>query len=128
MGEKKRLSSSRRPGTLNSEADWLSRNFTDASYFSLDPIVAMSLFAKWGVPEIDLFASRASRKCRRFYSFLPDPGACAVDAFAQDWSGIFGYAFPPFNMVGRVIRKAEARQQHEEKKGGEGGVEAPQGS
>ncbi|KIH69452.1 hypothetical protein ANCDUO_00200 [Ancylostoma duodenale] len=103
---KLRLLACFRPGTLNSEADWLSRNFTDASDFSLDPIVAMSLFAKWGVPEIDLFASRASRKCRRFYSFLPDPGACAVDAFAQDWSGIFGYAFPPFNMVGRVIRKA----------------------
>ncbi|VDP09734.1 unnamed protein product [Heligmosomoides polygyrus] len=61
---------------------------------------------RWSAPSIDLFASRWNAKCSKFFSFLPDPNASGVDAFAQEWSGIYGYAFPPFNMVGRVIRKA----------------------
>ncbi|VDP55623.1 unnamed protein product [Heligmosomoides polygyrus] len=95
-----------RPGSQNTKADRLSREFKDSSEFSLDPIVVKSLFIRWGTPTIDLFASRNNAKCRTYFSILPDPHCQAVDAFKQPWSGIFAYAFPPFNLVGRTIRKA----------------------
>ncbi|EYC23896.1 hypothetical protein Y032_0014g2204 [Ancylostoma ceylanicum] len=95
-----------RPGVENVRADALSRNFEDSSDFSLDPVTAMSLFQRWGVPEVDLFASRSNAKCQKYFSFLPDPDSTAVDAFKQSWLGISAYAFPPFSLVGRVIAKA----------------------
>ena len=30
-----------------------------------------------------------------------------MDAMSTDWSSDFFYAFPPFNMIGRVLRKIE---------------------
>ncbi|RCN31307.1 hypothetical protein ANCCAN_22915 [Ancylostoma caninum] len=95
-----------RPGAQNNEAETLSRHFSDSSDYSLSPVMTSSLFAKWGNPDVVLFASRWNRKCKKFFSLLPDPEASAVNAFAQEWSEIYGYAFPPLNMVGRVIRKA----------------------
>ena len=41
----------------------------------------------------------------QYFSFKPDPGTVAVDAFAQDWSNLTPYAFPPFLMVGRCLQK-----------------------
>ena len=41
----------------------------------------------------------------QYFSFKPDPGAVAVDAFAQDWSNLNPYAFPPSLMVGRCLQK-----------------------
>ena len=41
----------------------------------------------------------------QYFSFKPDPGAVAVDAFTQDWSGLTRCAFPPFLMVGRCLQK-----------------------
>ena len=62
---------------------------------------------KWGTPDIDLFANRLNCKVTRYCSWKPDPGAVAIDALTEDWSGKFFYAFPPFNMIGRVLRKVE---------------------
>ena len=42
----------------------------------------------------------------QYMSFKPDPQCKAVDAFQENWSHLFGYAFPPFNMVGRTLKKA----------------------
>ncbi|KAK6048632.1 hypothetical protein COOONC_13863 [Cooperia oncophora] len=104
--KERELKTAARAGAENTEADFLSRNFRDCSDFSLDEEVVRSLFRKWGTPDIDLFASRVNSKCKKFFSFLPDPLCLAVDAFKQTWSGIYAYAFPPFNMVGRVVSKA----------------------
>ncbi|KAK6046410.1 hypothetical protein COOONC_16085 [Cooperia oncophora] len=101
-----KLLASYKPGVQNVEADLLSRRSNDSSDYSLDGKTTMLLFAKWGVPKIDLFASRWNNKCQKYFSFFPDPGAAGVDAFAQDWSETYGYAFPPFNLVGKTIRKA----------------------
>lgn len=102
------LLATHRPGHLNSEADFESRSVDHREFyeFSLDPAVAVQLFNSWGKPDIDLFASRLNSKCDRFISLHPDPFAHLVDAFAQNWSGLLGYAFPPFILIGRVIRKA----------------------
>uniref|UniRef100_A0A914YLH6 Reverse transcriptase domain-containing protein n=1 Tax=Panagrolaimus superbus TaxID=310955 RepID=A0A914YLH6_9BILA len=94
------------PGKNNVEADKNSRVFKEKHEWSLDRHIVKGLFQKWETPEIDLFASRLNRKCNKFFSLNPDPEATATDAFAQCWTGLYGYAFPPFNLIGRVLKKA----------------------
>lgn len=64
-----------------------------------------NLIKTFGIPEIDLFASRINTKCKLFYARLPDPDCSAVDAFTVDWGSKFFYAFPPFSLILRVLRK-----------------------
>jgi hypothetical protein len=59
----------------------------------------------WGPHDIDLFASSASAKLNRFYSWLDDPRAEAIDAFSVRWKGRL-YAHPPISMIPRVLQKA----------------------
>ena len=61
--------------------------------------------AHFGVFDIDLFASSINKKCHRFVSWLPDPLAEAVDAFSLNWSNFYFYAFPPFIIILKVLRK-----------------------
>ena len=59
----------------------------------------------FGEPDIDLFASRLNCQCERYVSWMPDPGAFAVDAFSLNWSGFKMYAFPPFSLISRVLQQ-----------------------
>lgn len=54
---------------------------------------------------MDLFASRLNAKLPQYYSWQPDPGATAINALHRSWEGLFGYAFPPFSLIGRVLHK-----------------------
>ena len=102
-----RIFATYRPGVLNEIADWESRNTTrESAEFSLDNTAAQQIFDKFGQPEVDLFATRLNCKVSKFCAFFPDPEAWRIDCFAQSWLGIFGYAFPPFALIPRVIRKA----------------------
>lgn len=59
----------------------------------------------FGPFSVDLFASRLNKKCNKFYSRFPDPEAESVDAFIKSWKNEFFYAFPPFALILRTIRK-----------------------
>ena len=65
----------------------------------------MAINQLWGSVDVDLFASRLTVQVPRFYSWRPDPQAETTDAFAQDWAMVKGYAFPPFALIGRCLRK-----------------------
>ena len=58
-------------------------------------------------PNIDLFATRINKQFPCFVSFKPDPEAFAIDAFTIDWSTYTFYAFPPFSIISRVLRKIQ---------------------
>lgn len=58
-----------------------------------------------GIPEIDLFASCLNRKCKKFVSWKKDPDAFEIDAFTISWKDFFFYAFPPFSIILKVLRK-----------------------
>ena len=62
-----------------------------------------------GPLQVDLFATRFSTRLPRFFSWRPDPEAEATDAFLQDWSGIMGYAIPPWCLIARVLCKAQSQ-------------------
>jgi ribonuclease HI len=85
-------------------ADKLSRMPEDRSDFALSYIAFDTICNSFGYPDIDYFASSCSTKCNRFYSWYPCEGCEGVDAFSHKWMHNF-YAFPPFSMVGRTLKK-----------------------
>ena len=93
------------PGRLNTVADRESRAKPDSSDWHLNQKSFQMLMRDLGRCTIDLFASRTNHQLPRFYSYKPDPEAEAIDALIQPWAGEIGYAFPPFNLVAKCLRK-----------------------
>ena len=95
------------PGVENTAADFCSRHFKDNTEWSLSDDVFGYITSQWGNPDVDLFASRLNHKVDQYFSWQPDPGCCGVDAFSVNWSKFsLAYAFPPFGLVGKVVKKA----------------------
>ena len=92
-------------GCLNTIADRESRAKPDSSDWHLNQQSFQMLMRDLGQCTIDLFASRTNHQLPRFYSYKPDPEAEAIDALIQPWAGEIGYAFPPFNLVAKCLRK-----------------------
>ena len=93
-------------GRLNVLADRLSRqDVALPGEWSLSQRVANSLFDMLGLPLLDLFASSLNNKLPRFVSLVPENKAFARDAMSLSWDNLFGYAFPPFILIGAVLHK-----------------------
>ncbi|XP_051169295.1 uncharacterized protein LOC127286759 [Leptopilina boulardi] len=60
---------------------------------------------KFGFPSIDLFASRINNKCEKYCSWTRDPDAFAINAMTIDWRNDFWFAFPPFSLITRILKK-----------------------
>ena len=58
---------------------------------------------------MDLFASRLTNQCHRYFSWRPDPFAEAVDAFLQDWRNMKGFANPSWNLISCVLMKTQVQ-------------------
>ncbi|XP_069827931.1 uncharacterized protein [Dendropsophus ebraccatus] len=92
-------------GSQNIVADFLSRQEIHPGEWSLNPEVFQTLISKWGVPEVDLFATRKNTKVKRFFSLNPKEMPEAVDALNQRWTFNLAYAFPPLPLVARALQK-----------------------
>ena len=94
------------PGARNVIADSLSRmGETPAAEWCLNIEICRRLWALWGLPQIDAFATRANKHLPEFFSPLPDHRARGVDAFLQDWSNLFLYLYPPTKTIRKVLTK-----------------------
>ena len=95
------------PGQLNVLADALSRKgMVIKTEWALDQqefnrLVAIADFQ----PTVDLFACHCNTKLEKFVSPIPDKRAMAVDAFSLSWVGMKAYAFPPTQILDRVVAK-----------------------
>jgi hypothetical protein len=94
------------PGVLNQRADRLSRTHLDRNDWRLSGAVFRKLQQRWGPHDVDLFASHRNNLLPRFHSWLPNPGAEAVNTLRQPWCQINGFANPPPGLIGPVLRKA----------------------
>ena len=56
-------------------------------------------------PNIDLFASRINYKVKTYAAYRPDPEATFVDAFSFPWTNYLFYAFPPFCIILKTLKK-----------------------
>ena len=96
------------PGVHNIQADSLSRvGQTLTTEWTMAMERLRPLFAKWGEPRIDLFATFTNRRLIQFVSPYPDPRAEWTDAMSMPWDNGRGllYAFPPFKLVPQVLQK-----------------------
>ena len=93
------------PGIEN-DADYISRHHTDSADWKLLPLIFQTLQQAGPVlTNFDLFASRTNHQLPQYASWHPDPQAAHTDAFQLDWSVMIPYAFPPFALIGRCVRK-----------------------
>ena len=99
------LSAAHVKGTENVEADRLSRIEVVDAEWSIPQCLFDQICSVFGRPSVDLFASRINHKLECFLSWHPDPSAAATDAFAFSWCDFYGYAFPPFSVLGKVVQK-----------------------
>ena len=91
-------------GVENTRADLESRVFQDPCD------VFHRIQTKWGQMDVDLFAARHNHQIMDYYSYRPDPGAIAVDAFSQNWSRTHPYAFPSIPTSGKNPPENETRE------------------
>lgn len=91
--------------TKDNCADAESRKINPDTEWELSDEAFQSIIHKFGAPDIDLFASRNNAKCNKFISWRPDPDAYTVDAFTVNWQSDYFYAFPPFSLILKCIRK-----------------------
>ena len=99
------LSAAHIPGIDNVEADEASREFKDQLEWTIQHEHFQRITEIFGIPQIDLFASRLNHKTEIYCSYRPDPHAHAIDAFTIKWDFPLAYAFPPFCMVGKMLQK-----------------------
>jgi len=92
------------PGKENMVADLLVATSAESR---LDPQVCKSLMQILGPCTVDLFATRLNTQLDRFVSWMPDPFTAATDALSLPWQNLQGYAFPPFCLIGRCLRKVQ---------------------
>lgn len=64
-----------------------------------------TLCKEFGNPSIDLFATRINRKCERYCSWERDPDALSINSLTISWKDEFWYAFPPFSLILKVLKK-----------------------
>jgi len=94
------------PGKLNVEADAESRTFSDDTEWKLCTKIFELVCARFGEPDVDLFASRTNYQCKPYVAWRPDPEADQIDAFTVDWGQYNNvYIFPPFSLLTRVLQK-----------------------
>ena len=93
------------PSKLNIEADALSRANPNSSEWKLAPALFHRISKELGQPKVDCFASRACHQLPQYMSWTPDPESIAIDALSQRWTKLNPYLFPPFCLIGAVLRK-----------------------
>ena len=95
---------------MNVEADRESRQTRDSSEWKLHPTIFMKLCQIRGTQEVDLFTSRVSHQLPLYISWRIDSFSQDRDAFQISWIHKFVYAFPPFELIGRVLQKVNQDQ------------------
>ncbi len=93
------------PGLLNRTADELSRAAHPGEW-RLHPQTVQLIWRRFGLAQVDLFASLETSHYQLFYS-LTD-GTLGTDALAHSWPrGLRKYAFPPVSLLAQTLCKGQ---------------------
>ncbi len=97
------------PGLLNRTADELSRAALPGEW-RLHPQTVQLIWRRFGLAQVDLFASLETSHCQLFYS-LTD-GTLGTDALAHSWPrGLLKYAFPPVSLLAQTLCKVREEEE-----------------
>ena len=89
----------------NTVADSESRVISPETEWELSHAAFEKVTSIFGTFEVDLFATNINSKCKIYISWYPDPFASSIDAFTISWNQFYFYAFPPFAIISKVLRK-----------------------
>ncbi|KAH9631118.1 hypothetical protein HF086_008620 [Spodoptera exigua] len=89
----------------NKTADAESRRVHPDIEWELADWAFQKIVLNFGTPQLDLFASRINNKCADYVSWHRDPDAMTINAFTINWAEYFFYAFPPFSVILKMLRK-----------------------
>jgi hypothetical protein len=91
-------------GSLNLEADWLSRLPVSPSEWKLNPRLFCYLNTLWGPHTIDRFSTMINTHLKCYNSRFWDPLTHGVDALAQnDWSSHNNFVNPPWRLLNKIL-------------------------
>lgn len=91
----------------NARADRLSR-IRDRDDWQFAPhLFQRYVVHRFGMPDVDLFASRTNALVPRFWSRFRDDAAVGTDAMAHLWSDRRSYGNPPWRLISPVLRKLQ---------------------
>ena len=94
------------PRNLNCKADWQSRHQKDSSEWKLCPLIFSKFCKMLGKkPEIDLH--KVVKSASKLLLFATDPNSLGTDALQQKWYHKSLYAFLPFVLIHKVLKKEE---------------------
>ena len=84
----------------------------DSGNWMLNPTISAKIFAEWGTPAVDLFATHLNKKAPFYYRAKSaaafQEGCLGENAFAFDWtSPDLYYANPPWADIDRAIAKVK---------------------
>lgn len=85
-------------GTVNVQADALSRSLLDYGEWSVSPLF-QDIVSRFGNPVLDLSAIAQNHQLPRYFSRFPDPQDEATNALRSTWSPGLLYAFPPLPLI-----------------------------
>ncbi|XP_069583112.1 uncharacterized protein [Ranitomeya imitator] len=97
-------------GVENIRADYLSRNELRQGEWTLNKSIFRRITEAWGIPQIDLFATRDNRQVQRFASLNTRDHPDMLDSLHHPWRFRLAYAFPPMSLIPLVIRKIRREQ------------------
>lgn len=89
----------------DNKGDYESRSSKIETEYALCDRAFKIITVRLGSPSIDLFASYMNTKCPLYVSWRSDPGSIAIDAFSLSWTDLNFYAFLPFPLILKVIKK-----------------------
>ena len=92
------------------QADKKSRVLKEFTEWSLSQEAFNAIQERWGMFDIDLFASRLNFKVPQYVSWRPDPWVQSISAFLVTWRLHYFYAFPPFSLLATCLQKIEQDQ------------------
>jgi hypothetical protein len=93
-------------GIKNVVADRLSRIKKPAHEWSLPKTWFKWICTQFKIrPVVDAFASKSNTCLPTYWSYQPDPGAAAVDAFQQQWPAKGLFLHPPWKLIPQVLMK-----------------------
>jgi hypothetical protein len=90
------------PREWNEAADWLSKVVDYEDWVVEDWVYSLAV-ERWGVCDVDRFASAKNAKCRQWNSHWMEPGTSGVDALTQDWSLGLSWVVPPARVIHQVL-------------------------
>ncbi len=97
------------PGLLNRTADELSRAALPGEW-RLHPQTVQLIWRRFGLAQVDPFASPETSHCQLFYSLTE--GTLGTDALAHSWPrGLRKYAFPPVSLLAQTLCKVREEEE-----------------